>query len=822
MTEIRITPEPHETNVVADVHLGLNFVADWERVGSRPWERFDDVVSTLGIRDLRYPGGVTAEVGFDIRNPNATLINLGSGSTREIMGAYDFARFSRDQGISSSFIIPTEQLLLDTRDATGMRRVDPAMLSYVHNFVLGVLRASEGTVSVFEIGNEYESYMSAREYGALVNVLAPIVGSAIDQFMIESGVETGRPAIAMQVWSWLANDQSALTVNDLRGRATNAIAQLSVEARNEIDVIATHWYARDRGRNLVEAYHDLERDVLESMSIVTHGQRSFGRETTIYVSEWNANHNAVPFFGLAQIPIAVRLFAELIQAGANSMSFWSAMYQSTSLALVNGDLTSIGAVFNYLRSNVIEKRPIDLEIEDRTLGGVGFVGAEQAIVFISNLSSNARSLDIVEVELFSGFVPVRIGHIEVDASGADGRYRNYTNLSAFNEPDLPGFISWSSDPGQLTSLTNLDSFQSVIIEYAQRVSFQGSSRNDRFEATSSAEHFRGGDGSDTVSYVNSQTGVLVVLGERGQGRGDSLFDVFSSIENIVGSSHGDNILGDNSNNIISGGAGNDYLHGYGGNDVISSGSGRDTIFGGSGNDRIVLDGTAGEASGGAGDDVFVLSRGGYAIFGQDGRDELDLSNANSGSSIWFDSGSVDFLDSIDRVNFRSIEVFNLTQFDDRITVYDGLITAHLNAGRDYAAFFEGASGEVFGGSDADYLLSKSIDLRIFGGSGDDTIFTSSLSVNSINPGEGDDTVYSFGEDEFFFEVGDGNDTWLSFDSREDTLVLGSQANSLIQSSNYSLVDAGRGAELRFSSGDSIQFLDRSTTQILSFLDDFLL
>jgi Ca2+-binding RTX toxin-like protein len=90
-------------------------------------------------------------------------------------------------------------------------------------------------------------------------------------------------------------------------------------------------------------------------------------------------------------------------------------------------------------------------------------------------------------------------------------------------------------------------------------------------------------GSDTASYASDIDGVKVTLGGvAGDGFGD--IDTLAGIENLLGSTHDDELRGDSNDNILYGGGGNDTLIGGGGSDIFAGGLGDDSFdyAGGSG------------------------------------------------------------------------------------------------------------------------------------------------------------------------------------------------------------------------------------------------
>jgi Ca2+-binding RTX toxin-like protein len=100
----------------------------------------------------------------------------------------------------------------------------------------------------------------------------------------------------------------------------------------------------------------------------------------------------------------------------------------------------------------------------------------------------------------------------------------------------------------------------------------------------------GGDGTDTVDYSDS-TGVEVDLsfhGDRAAGGGGYQGDLIGNVENVVGSSFADTLIGDGRNNVLSGSGGDDILVGLEGDDHLAGDGGSDTfVFAPQfGNDRI--------------------------------------------------------------------------------------------------------------------------------------------------------------------------------------------------------------------------------------------
>ena len=116
-------------------------------------------------------------------------------------------------------------------------------------------------------------------------------------------------------------------------------------------------------------------------------------------------------------------------------------------------------------------------------------------------------------------------------------------------------------------------------------------------STGGRERYFGGDGSDTVNYYNSTSGVSASLRngarvggeETGRGTaGDAALDLYFSIENLVGTNYADSLTGNEQRNNLNGLAGDDFIFGYGGIDVMKGGAGNDLINGGAGSDYALF------------------------------------------------------------------------------------------------------------------------------------------------------------------------------------------------------------------------------------------
>jgi Ca2+-binding RTX toxin-like protein len=110
------------------------------------------------------------------------------------------------------------------------------------------------------------------------------------------------------------------------------------------------------------------------------------------------------------------------------------------------------------------------------------------------------------------------------------------------------------------------------------------------------DRYDGGSGRDTVAYSGSPGGVVasLLLG-RGSG-GEAARDLYTSVENLTGSSFDDILTGDNGRNVLRGLYGQDRLFGNGGVDRLTGGGSDDYLDGGSGWDYAIFAGNRAEYS----------------------------------------------------------------------------------------------------------------------------------------------------------------------------------------------------------------------------------
>lgn len=233
----------------------------------------------------------------------------------------------------------------------------------------------------------------------------------------------------------------------------------------------------------------------------------------------------------------------------------------------------------------------------------------------------------------------------------------------------------------------------------------------------------GDSGVDTVSYGNYTGAVTVDLAQRygyQTSLGNADKDTLNGIENAVGSSYDDNLLGDAGANKLTGNGGNDVIYGRGGNDSLYGGNGNDELGGGAGAD--VLDGGAGEDTityfvSSAG--VVVHLAGGFELQG-DAQGDTIIGIENVQGSFYND-----FL-------FGSAQANDLygQEGNDTLSGFEGNDLLLGNEGDD--SLIGGADNDVLVGGEGKDKMSggTGADKFVFHGSGGGTHVDSALNASS--------------------------------------------------------------------------------------------
>ncbi len=309
---------------------------------------------------------------------------------------------------------------------------------------------------------------------------------------------------------------------------------------------------------------------------------------------------------------------------------------------------------------------------------------------------------------------------------------------------------------------------------------RGEGGNDVLNGGTGADRLIGGTGIDRAQYSNAAASVRADLQLSGTNTGEAAGDIYTSIENLYGSTHDDLLLGDGGGNRIWGDSGNDRMFGRSGNDVLFGMNGDDVLIGGAGvdtlvggNDDDILNGGTGadKMNGGSGVDMAQYTGATAAL-----RADLQLSGTNTGEAAGDTYVLIENL-------YGSAHNDVLLGDGEQNTVWgaDGNDKLYGRSGNDVLLGMEG-NDALFGGNDNDTLNGGTGADKLDGGTGVDraqyTTATAGvradLQLSGTNTGEAAGDTYISIEN---LQGSAHNDVLLG-DSNSNTL-LGANGNDRI-------------------------------------------
>lgn len=567
-------------------NLGMNLAQAYERFGSLPWEKLDEVQAEVGAQVLRFPGGTEAETLFDYAHPQATTAVAPWGDIMQLTTPQAFLDYCGQTGTTATFVLATQTLL--TEGAYGTRQFDSAQTAAVRAYVAYLLNeAGPGGIATFELGNEYASYMNAVEYGKVASTLALIVDQEIDRYYTtHSGT---RPDIAVQVWGVSAGE--GLSLSDLAARNQTVLAQFSASELAAITATTTHYYYTEgkfSGDLNAMTYDNLGASLGASIKMMQAWDRATGRALDMVFSEWNVHFKDQASFGLQQAPILLEMFQTLMAAGVDEMDIWSSMYNASALADYRAQLQTSGLVMQVLAHEAMGMKVADVPVASHDYDIHGFTNGSKTLLFVSSMVGTGLHLSMDLGNYLDRYELASLRVIGVDASGADGVYKTWTGLAPWEEPDAPVQIT-QEDVGGLMSgdvlEAQLAAHETLILTLERAPIRLGSMRADTMTG--------GALEGDRIDAMAANDRVW------GQGGDDTLFGG-DGADRLWGGADRDRLWGGLGSDAMAGGTGNDTLEGRNDRDWVNGEAGNDYLAGGDASDQL---------TGGAGADAFVFRSG---------------------------------------------------------------------------------------------------------------------------------------------------------------------------------------------------------------------
>ena len=328
----------------------------------------------------------------------------------------------------------------------------------------------------------------------------------------------------------------------------------------------------------------------------------------------------------------------------------------------------------------------------------------------------------------------------------------------------------------------------------------GGAGDDTLSGDSGDDILDGGAGNDTASYANASFSVRVNLNLTGaQNTGHLGNDTLVSIENVIGSSSGDNLTGlAASASVLNGGDGSDLLTGGAGDDTFLGGAGSDRVNysaassgvtvdlsvstaqnTGQGNDTFVSieeitgsahadtltgNNSANDISGGAGDDTLDGGAGADTLIGGAGDDTVSYASAAAGVTVNLATPASNAGDARGDA-FLSIECIAGSSHNDTLTGDEN--DNCLDGGAGVDTLNGGVGNDTLnGGAGNDDLIGHNGHDVISGGAGNDTL-TGNAGNDHLSGGAGQDLLRGDGGSDIL-EGGPGGDTLNGSGGGRDT------------------------------------------------------
>ncbi|MGH1412178.1 MAG: calcium-binding protein [Pelagimonas sp.] len=778
-----------ETVSVNESHFGLNLLFHRDEVnGNQDIDTDYEIVADSVVTNvIRYPGGTITEQFFDPDNPNLSnpemdffegeALTSGESESINLTPLDDVFEYAAETGSELVIVIPTYRYF----DALEPGKISDANKKLIQDFVEYVINhtlVTSGAVKIagFEIGNEWydKKYeWSASQYGEFANEVVKAIQSSINEY-VENGID---PKIFVQSSNVKPKDGVDLT-RDIKDAFDD-------QGLADVDGVVTHFYTTNSGGHNPAIFGGGNplgsgsgiQDRLENISEV------WGEDTPILVSEWNVGANGpdnTSLPGLMRNAPFLRTFAEMIENGVDTATFWTAISPGNGAESLTTrgnplELTPTGYLYRMLSQNVIGKdlhtQISSFKLEDSAGVHQGysmvFESEDQTVIYFT--SGIGEDLDITAD--LSGLIDAN-SHVYATRLSMEGD----DHTSYYGKGEI--FHETSGQLGLDLSLTNgvtTDAVANIILDDYELIQI-------------------------VITNELSSTGVYLF--------GD---DQNASTDTLIGTINDDTLIGNDGEDSLEGGSGSDSLDGGGQADTIISGAGNDTVQGGYGSDSIFLDagndlfvdtdqgGIYGQdwVDGGAGNDTFTGAGGNDTYYGKDGDDSI---TSGSGNDALFGGNGADFIDG-----GAGNDSLRGSWGTDHIVGGDG--NDDIGGGRDNDSIDAGNGNDtIWGGTGNDSVsLGDGADVfhdtadtgsdghdSVTGGSGNDT-FNGVNGDDSYNGNQGHDVIYG-GAGNNFLRGGNDHDT-LSGGTGNDTIIGGTGNDILNGNAGIDRLAGGTGADV---------------------------
>jgi Ca2+-binding RTX toxin-like protein len=394
-----------------------------------------------------------------------------------------------------------------------------------------------------------------------------------------------------------------------------------------------------------------------------------------------------------------------------------------------------------------------------------------------------------------------------------------TNPTSFGE-DARGNLYLTDFDGEVFRLTPtvVSADQADVLQgLAGNDMLFGGSGNDTLDGGPGADIMLGGAGSDTADYSSSAAGVTVSLASGLGAGGDAQGDVLGGIENIIGSTQADVLMGDSGANVLAGGPGHDaYFVDNAGDQLIENAAeGLDTIYStthfrlpanvetlvlqGGADLQAYGNGLSNSVYGNAGSNLLDGDAGADAMFGGAGNDVYIVDNA--GDAV------------IENAGEGSDAVFASAHF--RLSA--NVETLVLQGSADLQGYGNASANVIYGNAGNNLIAGGAGADMTLGGAGNDAYIVDDPGEAVVeNANEGSDTVFSTAH----FRLSANVETLVLQGSADLQGYGNSDPNTLFGNSANNLLDGAAGADTMIGgAGNDTYFADNAGDTVIENLNE---
>jgi Ca2+-binding RTX toxin-like protein len=334
---------------------------------------------------------------------------------------------------------------------------------------------------------------------------------------------------------------------------------------------------------------------------------------------------------------------------------------------------------------------------------------------------------------------------------------------------LPAYVEnlWLTGTANISGIGNLQA--NVLVGNAGNNALTGAigadylygfGGNDVLWGGADGDTIDGGEGIDTAVYTASNAGVYADISINLYFGGHATGDTLTGIENLIGSSYDDVLVGYTGSNVLTGAAGNDALFGAYDDDTLLGGKDNDTLTGGTGAD--VLNGgdgadTASYLTAAAGLTVSLTTGTGTG----DAQGDTFISIENLTGSGFTDTlvgaGNANVLDGGGGIDTLQGLLGDDTYVVDNVA---DVVLENANEGNDTV---NASVNFVLSANVENLVLQGTADLQGYGNGLVNALF-GNTGINALNGEAGADTLTGdAGDDAFIFDAGEaGGDAVADF------------------------------------------------------------